>query len=209
MGRPVKDLVGKRFTKLVVTSLSHKNQDNNYFWNCVCDCGNTVTVRSSSLTTCLTKSCGCIGISKRFQQGQALRLTHGLYKTSTYNSWAQMKSRCSNPNTPDYENYGGRGITIQPEWNDFNNFLADMGERPSDKDSLDRIDPQGNYTSTNCRWATQDEQASNRRYHYKIEYQGQTKTISEWSRITGIPISTIRTRIKKFNWTPEKALGYH
>lgn len=133
-----------------------------------CDCGNTIEVRPRSLTSGNTRSCGCLKREQSAANGAA-RTTHGRAATDkarrdrTYTSWQSMKRRCLNPLHHRFVYYGGRGITICPEWQEsFEQFLADMGERPPGT-SLDRIDNDGNYEPANCRWATQSQQVSNRR----------------------------------------------
>lgn len=123
-----------------------------------CDCGVVKEFRFDLIKRGTTKSCGCIYIAER---GQATK-THGYSGTPTYSSWQQMRDRCTNPNSTGYENYGGRGIIYDPRWEQFENFLEDMGERPEDT-TLDKIDNNGNYCKENCRWADKTTQTFNRR----------------------------------------------
>jgi hypothetical protein len=129
---------------------------------------------------------------------------HAMYGTPTYRSWYSMLSRCRNPNTPCYAYYGGRGIRVHHRWNDFAAFFADMGERP-DGTTLDRINSDWNYEPGNCRWATRKEQSRNRAYTLKLTASGQTKTVSEWSEITGVKAATIQYR-KRAGWSDEEAI---
>ena len=147
---------GDKYGRL--TAVEFVKKDKNYqLWLFVCDCGNKKVLRISSVKNGNTESCGCINremISKR-------NYKHGMAKTITYISWYSMKTRCLNKNRKYYYRYGGRGITICPEWlNSFTNFLADMGERPKGK-TLDRKDNNGNYCKSNCRWATAKQQRLN------------------------------------------------
>jgi hypothetical protein len=117
-------------------------------------------------------------------------------RTPTYVSWASIAPRCGNPNHPAYPRYGGRGITVCERWASFENFLADMGERPAGL-SLDRIDNNGNYEPGNCRWATPKEQSSNREGTRLIAWQGETLCVKEWSRRTGVSNATILCRLAR------------
>jgi hypothetical protein len=105
-----------------------------------------------------------------------------------HDAWRGMLARCRNPRHPSYKNYGGRGITACERWNSFENFLDDMGKRPSPKHSLDRIDNNGNYEPGNCRWATRREQANNTRMNRFVTFDGRTMTLAQWARETGIHV---------------------
>lgn len=127
-----------------------------------------------------------------------------------YIALASAKTRCNNPNGRKYHRYGGRGITICERWMDsergFENFLRDMGPAPSADHSLDRIDNNGNYDPANCRWATSEEQQSNRENNLRIEHNGETKTMAQWARALGICFGTLHTRIVKLGMSNERAL---
>src|SRR5574344_1158020 len=158
-----KDLVGKRFSRLVVIrECEFRNRFGHIMWECLCDCGTSVVASTSSLTCKDRTSCGC----RRKEIDEKGTERHGFcsggFKQPTYISWQSMKSRCRNPKETGYEYYGGRGITYDPEWELFENFYRDMGERPEGM-SLDRIDVNGNYCKENCRWATGSEQMYNQR----------------------------------------------
>lgn len=153
------NLVGRKFGRLTVLSFAGILNKTHTTWNCICDCGTQKVVRGPNLVKGLTKSCGCI--SKEITAKR--NLTHGLsHKSAAYKSWENMRRRCLCPSHTQYHNYGGRGITICERWNDFENFLADMGERPPGL-SLERINNDGNYELSNCKWATQKEQCNNQR----------------------------------------------
>lgn len=167
---------------------------------CQCDCGNEKEIAFCSLRRGATQSCGCY----RKEKGPGNK-RHGLADTRTHRIWMSMRQRCLNPNNPAYKNYGGRGITIDPVWNTFDQFLADMGEAP-DGMSIERIDNEKGYAPDNCKWATRLEQGRNTRKCQPVTFQGVTKTITEWAEQYGIGKSTLSQRIRN-GWDMERALN--
>lgn len=169
------DLTGLRFRKLVVLRYAHTNK--HQYWVCLCDCGQETTVASNHLKKANgTASCGCAIVD----HGEAVRGR----LTPTYRVWLSMRTRCANPLAKDYKHYGGRGITVCPEWDDYTVFLQDMGERPTGR-SIDRIDNAKGYEPGNCRWATKLEQMRNTRVARWIEFNGKRQILSEWAREFG------------------------
>jgi hypothetical protein len=148
---------------------------------------------------------------EKIKQKTGRKPKHGMWKSKEWNSWNHLKGRCNNPNDRKYADYGARGIKVCDRWNDkengFTNFLADMGFAPSLNHSIDRFpDNNGNYERSNCRWATTTEQSNNIRRNVVLVYLGQSKTVSEWSRLILIPTHIIYGRIKK-GWTDDKVLS--
>lgn len=157
MGRPFKSLQGHSFGLLLVVS-GPKRQEERTFWECLCSCGNKRWIRSDAIQRQV--SCGCVLVKHGHNRSGN--------RSKTYSSWANMHKRCRFKNDRWWYLYGGRGIKVCSEWNDFRSFLADMGERPEGK-TLDRIDPDGNYCKENCKWSTPKEQSLNQR-RYKDRF---------------------------------------
>jgi hypothetical protein len=132
---------------------------------------------------------------------------HGMKGTTTYRCWSAMKNRCQNPRTDHYEYWGGAGVRVCERWKKFENFFADMGERPSLSHSLDRFpDKNGDYEPGNVRWATDAEQMNNRRDNIFVEAFGRRMTTIDWSRETGVRAGTIKRRLAR-GWDPDRAVS--
>lgn len=171
-----------RLTVIKVLDTVTKHQKT--IFRCICDCGKEIDVVGTYVKNGITKSCGCFkidGIRK-------LSYVHGKVKTPEYNIWCLMKRRCLNPTSASYSYYGGRGITVCDIWkNSFEKFLADMGERPTSKHSIDRIENNGNYEPSNCRWATKKEQAQNKNSNKPVCIDNMLfKTQSDFIKYLGI-----------------------
>jgi hypothetical protein len=180
------DLTGQRFSRPTVIKHAGKDHRGEAVWECLCDHGGQgqptlapVPIRGSKLRTGHTRSCGCLQVDSITIHGHNKRGA----KSSEYYSWSTMIDRCYNPNNPKYHLYGGRGITVCDHWRDsFENFLADMGPKPSLRLSIHRKND-GNYEPSKCIWATQRIQMAETRINLNLTYNGQTKILSEWSRI--------------------------
>lgn len=193
--------LGDRFGRLVVIGPSVGKYARVHY-RCLCDCGVEKDVPGRSLLGGDARSCGCYKMDVLLSRN----ISHGYSRTRTYQIWCAMKRRCYSHLCKEYENYGGRGISICERWRSyFENFLSDMGECPSNKHSIDRIDNNGNYEPSNCRWATSKEQGNNTRRNVRIEYNGEMKTIAEVADLVGIPYRTIYYRIFSYGWNPKMA----
>lgn len=189
--------LGDVFANLTVVAYSHSDKQN-YFWICSCKCGNKTTVRTRCLRAGMTKSCGCI------QQAGVTK--HGMSTRSEASIWRNMKYRCNNSNASNYYMYGGKGIKVCERWqNSFQNFYADMGDKPTPEHSIDRVDSKGDYTPDNCRWATKKEQARNRKTSRPITYKGVTKTVIEFCEEYGFKHHQLLHRLN-IGWSVEKSL---
>lgn len=189
-----KDITGQKFNRLTVLRRAERTS----FWVCQCECGNIIEVAGDKLQTGHTKSCGCYSISGRRREN------HGMAKTPEYYSWQDMKDRCYNSNNTMFKHYGDRGIIVCSEWKDsFETFYVNMGPRPEGT-SIDRIDVNGNYEPSNCRWATNAEQARNTTRTVLITYDGKTQCLSDWAIEIGISFKGLKKRLAKM--TIEQAL---
>jgi len=184
----------------IVTKMCTGERWRRTFLECKCDCGNTYLALCYIFDKNKRKifSCGC----KHVWGG----VTHGKYNTSEYRYWAAMKQRCYSPKNAYYHLYGGRGVSVCDQWkNSFTAFIEDMGQKPTPKHTIDRIDTNGNYEPGNCRWATAYQQANNQRNTILVEFNGKTQSTSEWSKEVGISKNTIYTRIRN-GWTVKDTL---
>lgn len=192
---PKVDLAGKRFGRLIAVAWAGTGR-----WMCMCDCGSEIAVATNSLTHGNTRSCGCLASD----QLRDRNTKHGFCGTRIYGIWNRMRQRCSDSNATDYERYGGRGIRVCAEWNDFRIFYEwAMANGYRDDLTIDRTDNDGNYNPDNCRWATRRQQANNKRNSRRITFHGKTKTLAGWSRALAIDHSLLRYRLAR--WDIERA----
>lgn len=197
------DITGQKFGRLAVLGFDKKDDFRQYMWLCKCDCGNVVSVRGYSLRSGNTQSCGCLQKDTNLE----LRQTHGMTKTRIYNTWKGMRQRCSSPSTSCYRYYGGRGITVCDEWQNFEPFYQwAISNGYANNLTIDRIDVNGNYEPSNCRWITLKEQQKNTRRNHLITFNGETKTLNEWAEQLGISHTTLLDRLNYPNWSIEEAL---
>jgi len=185
-----KDLTSNVFGRLTVLSYAGRIGVNNQ-WNCKCTCGNYCIVAGGNLNRGSTKSCGCL----HAEIASKVHASHKMTGSGEYRTWMSMKNRCLNSNGIGYINYGGRGIKVCDRWvNSFESFFSDMGVRPKGS-SIERINNNGNYEPSNCRWATAKEQANNKRSNHTITINGVTKTMQAWADECGLHWSVIKSRI--------------
>lgn len=199
---PIKDSIGKRFGRLVVTDIFYKvfsGVKRRGFFKCVCDCGNEKDILSYSVTAGKTTSCGCVA-----RERTARRATkHGMCNTREYRAYNNIVQRCSNKNNQVYDSYGGRGIKIL--WDSFEEFYRDMGLCPKGMNSIDRIDVNGHYCKENCRWANQLMQTRNSRKSCFWEYDGvKYESRRHAARCLGISESAVNKICVKTRKTKEK-----
>lgn len=198
-----KDMIGKRFGRLVVIEKSEPiniyNRKSHSYWKCICDCGNEKLVRIDHLIRGHVKSCGCLG--------RESKIKHGMINTKLYKVWDGIKSRCNNPNSKAYKNYGGRGIKICESWNDFMTFHKWSIESGYEEGlTLDRIDVNGNYEPSNCRWVTRKKQARNTRKTIYATINNKTMDLCSWADEIGENREKLYRRVHKLGWTPEEAV---
>jgi hypothetical protein len=190
----LQDLTGQKFNRLEVVKRAISNTKSGHpRWVCFCECGRATEVDGSSLKSGNIKSCGCL--QKEINVARSTK--HGGSYTSEYTSWALMKARCYSKTCPSYSDYGGRGIKVCERWLKFENFLEDIGNKPSSEYSIDRIDVNGDYTPENCRWATVKEQSLNKRSSRLLTIDGVTKNLYTWCREYGISPATFYSRLKR------------
>ena len=198
-------MIGKRFGRLTVIAEGDKSGTSRQArWVCRCECGRiTSPILGNKLRSGETKSCGCYKRDLVIERSTK----HNLCHTRIHNIWVGMKNRCYNPNSPKYHRYGARGIRVCDEW--LNNLEAfydwAMANGYQDDLSIDRRDNDGNYCPENCRWATSEVQSNNKGHHIMLEINGETKTIAQWARETGLKYRTIHARYNR-GWTGESLI---
>ena len=205
---PSYDIAGHRFGRLEVVRFSERRSGEPY-WLCKCDCGSEKAIAGSSLKKGISQSCGCLmrELSKERNTRRLLRHGHAVNGrvTPEYRAWHAMIERCRNPNVKQFKDYGGRGISVCERWREFEKFYADMGDRPGDDYSLDRVNNSGNYEPGNCEWRQEVPQARNRRSNRMVEFGGETRCLAEWCEILDKSYQTVLERLLA-GWSPHLAL---
>lgn len=201
MPKPI-NLTGRTFGLLEVVERTGAIRHRQALWRCRCVCGGEIARTSTALTKGVTTSCGC-ATSEAISRG---RRTHGQSKSGLYRRWMAMNTRCTNPNADNYGRYGGRGISVHPEWRRFEAFERDMGVGFSSELELDRIDTNGNYEPGNCRWVPRTVNSLNKRNTIWVTLWGQEKTLKEWVDLFGLKYRTAHQRLVSRGWDAERAL---
>lgn len=202
-----KDITGQKFNRWIAIKFCYKKKLAHY-WLFECDCGIKKIVCKDNVIREKSKSCGC------FRNDNHPRKTHGMTHTKFYTVWNRIKARCLNRNSERYKDYGGRGIRVCKRWLKFENFKDDMYnsykehmKKYGEKDTtIERKNNDGNYFGSNCKWATKEEQANNRRTNHLITFHGKILTLQQWANKIGINESSLYERIYKFNWPLDRAL---
>lgn len=196
-------IVKGRWTQVGFSFRSRKTHQRSAVF--LCKCGNRRVVTVGTVIAGTSLSCGCLCL----EINNVLKTKHGHSRvantSSEYEIWTTMKQRCENQNAHKYPAYGGRGITVCKEWQDFSVFLADMGPRPEGF-SIERIDNHKGYSKDNCRWASRKEQQRNRRTNRLIEFNGKTQCLTAWAEELGMNVGTLRGRLKS-GWSADKVLA--
>lgn len=167
----------------------------------ICECGEVCAVMVSTLVDGQSKSCGCLHKDIQRKRIAEYGTKHGKTRSGAWKSWAAMRRRCDNPKNKDFKHYGGRGIKVCERWRDFENFYADMGDRPEGM-TIERDRVNEDYEPGNCRWATQREQCLNRRNTRRIEFNGKAMSVREWAAELGVSLATMKQRLKS-TWPAE------
>lgn len=200
------DISGKRFARFAVLCRAPNSRRGKTMWECRCDCGQVRIVEGYNLKHGNTRSCGCLSVERPNSYKHGHAPSSGV--SPEYRSWSHMVDRCTNPGANDFARYGGRGITVCEPWaNSFDAFIRDMGHRPSPAHSLDRVDNSRGYEPSNCRWATQIEQARNKRNNIWIEFRNERRMLLDWAERLSLRPTLIRDRIYRGITDPERLLA--
>ena len=197
------DLVGQVFSRLTVVEIAGRNKKQNLLWRCCCTCGGEAVAPAYDLRAGKVKSCGCLA-------KEGLSIKHGMARggakrSKEYSIWAAIHQRCYNPKDNNYKHYGGRGITVCPEWQDFESFYADMGDKPPGK-SIDRINNDEGYNKSNCEWRDLKAQSRNRRDNVWVIVDGERMVVTDALSVLGIRLGHLHYYMKTRNLTHQGAV---
>ncbi len=171
---------GQKYSRWAPISPAERCARGELRWHCRCDCGKEAVVLQRTLLNGTSRSCGCLSVETFLAKNMARNRTHGESKTTPeYRAWCHMRNRCNNPKSKDYQNYGGRGIAVCVRWESYENFLADMGRRPSSRHSIERNHVNGDYEPGNCCWATDKQQQNNKRDNLYVMLRSERLTLRE------------------------------
>lgn len=202
-----KDIAGQKFNRLTVIKFAYRGKDNRAYWECKCDCGNVVIVSGKNLRSGSTKSCGCYNLESISKRNKIIHRIHGGTNTKLFRIWSGIKTRCNNCHNSNYRYYGAKGIRICPDWeNSYETFREwALSSGYEDGLSIDRIDFNGNYEPSNCRWVAGSVQQRNRSSNRIITYNGESHCLSEWAEILGIDSDVLLKRLGSKNFSLEEA----
>lgn len=198
MPRYSRNLTGESFGRWTVVSYAGK-ENQLCHWLCKCECGTQKKLRTSALTSGKSNSCGCL----RKEMNNFWKKTHGMSNTPEFQIWTSMRRRCRAKHRPDWRVYGL--FQVCKRWEKFENFIEDMGKRPSPKHSIERIENSHGYSPDNCKWATQTEQGRNRRTNHILTFDGRSQCIIEWAEEFNMRPGTLLERLRR-GWTVKKAI---
>ena len=199
------DLTGRKVGRLLVLAFHETKRmgdGKSYrFWLCRCDCGTRAVIATSALAHKSTLSCGCL----QRERTSLANGTHFQTNTVEFWVWERMRRRCTDHKSADYKNYGERGIKVCERWSDFQNFLSDMGMRPSPNHSIERKDNSKGYAPDNCEWATRQQQQRNKRTNRVMAFDGRSLTVAEWAELLGVRQNVLHHRNPR-GWSVERVL---
>lgn len=197
-----KNIVGQVFGRLTVESFSHTDGRRRAQWHCICECGNKCVIPGISLRSKHTMSCGCL-LAENLKYGS---FSHGYTNTPVWKAWRAMRHRCRSMKIDRSKNYAGRGIKCCERWNSFENFLQDMGEPPNGY-TIERIDVNGNYEPSNCKWISADAQYSNKTTTLFVYFHGEKYSFRDLVRASGLKHMTAYARYRTYGWTAERTFS--
>ena len=195
---PKIDYTGQKFNRMTAISYSHTLKSHRY-WKCKCECGNYTIVQIRAVVSGNTKSCGCYNKEKVQKTGKANK-THGYSTSKIYKLWWSIVQRCNNKKSKMYKDYGAKGIKICEEWLKFDNFLKEMGDRPSNLYTVRRINIDKDYEVSNCKWAIYE------RNGMLIEYDEKKQTLSKWAEELNVDVGVLYRRVVLKHWSMERAI---